>query len=430
MSVEFMIGEQNRRGIFLEVEDAVREFAGTCSQNESTDERLLRDYVANNDAGAFATIMRRHGGLVSGVCRRVLGREQDVEDAFQATFLVLVRKATSLKKPKLLGNWLYGVAYRVASKIRSAKNRQLTREAPIFDLPAPDANDDKNWHDLRSVLDDEMQRLPQRYRRPIVLFYLEGKSAEEIATTLARPRGTILSQLARARKKLKSRLSRRNLAFSIGVLASLLEQAAAADSTVPDRLLDLGMHSLTASGAGVSSQARLMAQQVVKDMLRHRLWLTGSQILSALLAIWLGILTYYAVHQPAIAVGQSEANTDVDRLQGEWQVVAIVQDGRVLPQDEFPFTSLKIRDDSILHEGGKPHQLKVRFRLHPEQQPKLIDMTSVGYHGDNIDAIYALEGDMLTICRPEEGARPTDFISSPGSKVLFYTAKRIQRPAP
>lgn len=409
---------------------------GSWSQTEPTDERLLRDYVANNDAGAFAAIMRRHAGLVSGICRRVLGREQDVEDAFQATFLVLVRKAPSLSRPNLLGNWLYGVAYRIASKIRAANIRQRKREAPMVDLPAPDANNDKSWRDLRPILDDELRRLPERYRRPIVLFYLEGRSAEEIATALVRPRGTILSQLARAREKLRFRLSRRNVALSVGVLASLLGYAAASDAAVPDRLLDLGMQTLPASGAGVSAQARLLAQQVLKDMLRRKLWAIGSLLVAALLVLSLGVLIYSAVHAPLAAVFPTEARSDLDRLQGDWQVVAVQQDGRVLAEDQFPFTSLRIRDDTILHEGkpilheGQPYQLKVRFRLHPEQQPKVMDMVSVGYHGDSFDAIYTLEGDKLAICRPEGAGRPTEFASDPGSKVLLYTAKRIRLAGP
>ena len=107
----------------------------------------------------------------------------------------------------------------------------------------------------------------------------------------------------------------------------------------------------------------------------------------------------------------------------------VEQDGRVLPKEQFPVTSLRIRDDTILHEGG-PHQLlKVRFRLHPNQQPKAMDMESEGYHGDLYHAIYALEGDTLTICRPDDATRPTKFASSPGSNVLLYKAKRIIQPA-
>src|SRR5262249_33205401 len=106
-----MSGQRSRSRCFADVDGAMHDVAGPGSQSEPTDERLLRDYVAGQDAGAFAAIVRRYAGLVSGVCRRVLGREQDVEDAFQATFLVLVLKAPSLSRPNLLGNWLYGVAY-------------------------------------------------------------------------------------------------------------------------------------------------------------------------------------------------------------------------------------------------------------------------------------------------------------------------------
>src|SRR5262249_44397599 len=156
------------RDRLVEVEGTMQNVAGSTSQSEPTDERLLRDYVASQDAGAFTAIMRRHGGMVSAVCRRMLWREQDVEDAFQATFLVLMRKAPSLSRPNLLGHWLYGVSYRIASKIRSANIQERMREAPMVDLPAPEADDEVSWRDLRSVLDDELQRLPQRYRRPLV----------------------------------------------------------------------------------------------------------------------------------------------------------------------------------------------------------------------------------------------------------------------
>lgn len=409
--------------------------AGSSGQTEPTDEGLLRDYVASRDAGAFAAIMRRHGGMVSAVCRRMLWREQDAEDAFQATFLVLMRKAPSLRKPKLLGNWLYGVAYRVASKIRSANIRQHTREAPMVDLPAPEADDDLSWRDLRPVLDDELQRLPERYRRPIVLFYLEGKSAEEVARALGRARNTILTQLARARERLRVRLARRNLALSAGVLASLLERTASSEAAVPETLLDWGMQahaSLTAGAAeaGASAQAKLLAQQVFKDMLRRRLRTIGSLLLALALAITAGILACGAILAPPMALVQADPRLDLDGLQGEWQVVAVEHDGRVLPKDEFPFTRLRIRDEIIRHEG-EDHNQEVIFRLHPEQQPKAMDMQSTGYHsGETYNAIYALEGDTLTICRPDDNARPTEFASKAGSRILLYTAKRIPPASP
>jgi uncharacterized protein (TIGR03067 family) len=262
--------------------------------------------------------------------------------------------------------------------------------------------------------------LPERYRKPIVLFYLEGKSAEEVAAALGRPRGTILSQLARARERMRIRLSRRNLALSPGVLAGLLERTASADAAVPDHLLDIGLQAT--GGAGVSTQARLLAREVLKEMFQRRLWTIGSLLLAAILTAGVGFLIYGTVHAPPTVV--AEAIADLDALQGHWQVVAVEQGGRILPKDRFPFTTLQIDRDTIVHEGGL-HELKVRFRLHPEQQPRAIDMESEGYHRDTYNAIYAIKGDTLTICRPYEGQRPTEFVSEPGSNILLYTAKRI-----
>jgi uncharacterized protein (TIGR03067 family) len=168
-------------------------------------------------------------------------------------------------------------------------------------------------------------------------------------------------------------------------------------------------------------------------MLLLKLWTIGSLLFGALLAGWVGFLSYGAVRVRPVAAApravlQTEAKPDLDRLQGDWQVVAVEQGGRVLPKDQFPVTRLKIRHDTIAHEGGPHDLLIVRFRLHPEQQPRAMDMESQGYHGDSYHAIYALEGDTLTICRPDDATRPTELASRPGTNVLLYTAKRI-RPA-
>jgi uncharacterized protein (TIGR03067 family) len=137
-----------------------------------------------------------------------------------------------------------------------------------------------------------------------------------------------------------------------------------------------------------------------------------------------GCLSYRALGPPE-AVVQAETESVLDRLRGDWQVIAVEQDGRLLPNDQFPFTSLRIRDDFITHEGGPHQHMEVRIRLHPEQQPTAMEMASQGYHGELYDAIYALEGDTLRICRREDGPRPAEFASKPGSSILLYTAKRI-----
>jgi RNA polymerase sigma factor (sigma-70 family) len=418
------------------VDGTMQDVARSGSHAEATDERLLGDYVSSQDGAAFAAIMHRHGRMVFGVCRRVLRREQDAEDAFQATFLVLMRKAAGVNRPKLLGNWLYGVAYRVASKIRHANIQQRTREAPMVDLPAPEANDDASWRDLRGVLDDEVQRLPRRYRGPFVLFYLEGKSAEEVANALGRPRGTILSQLSRARERLRGRLVCRKLALSAGLLVTLLERAAAADAAVPTRLLDWGQMQgspAAAGGAGVSAQAALVAQQVLTEMFRRRLLMTGSLVLMLLLALCVGILSRGAILRPAEAAVRTDTRTDLEQLQGDWQVIAFERNGQRLPKDQWPFARLLIRDHTMLQEG-RVHDRKVSFWLHPEQEPKSMDMQIRAFHSQ-IDSVfhnapYWLEGDTLTISRPEEGEEPAASAGKPASNMLRYTAKRITAASP
>jgi uncharacterized protein (TIGR03067 family) len=183
-------------------------------------------------------------------------------------------------------------------------------------------------------------------------------------------------------------------------------------------------------GAGVTAQARLLAQQILKDMLRRRLWTIGAILLAVLLAHLVGILCNDLIFAPPVTMIQADPRAELDGLQGAWQVIAVERDGRVLPRDEFPFARLRIRDEIMLHEGGT-HKREVSFRLHPEQEPKAMDMQSTGYHSDEtFNAIYALEGDTLTICRAADAVRPTEFASKTGSNILLYTAKRIPAVGP
>src|SRR5262249_5151732 len=153
-----------------------------------------------------------------------------------------------------------------------------------------------------------------RYRMPLVLFYLEGKTAGEVAAALGRSRGTVLSQLARAREKLRIRLSRRKLALSVGLLVSVLGSAATCDAAVPERLVDLGMQTLPADGASVSAQARALARQVLREMFRRKLWTIGTLFFAVLLAARVDYLAYVALHAPPVAVAQVGAMFDADGL--------------------------------------------------------------------------------------------------------------------
>src|SRR5262249_5741584 len=146
-------------------------------QSESSDSELVTRFVSTKDAAAFAELVRRHGALVFGVCRRVTGHPQDAEDAFQATFLVLAKRAGSLRDSALLGNWLYGVAFRVAQRARRSAARRRAREVPVAVLPAPPApSPPPAMPELAPILDEELAALPPHYRDAIVLCDLRGAS--------------------------------------------------------------------------------------------------------------------------------------------------------------------------------------------------------------------------------------------------------------
>jgi RNA polymerase sigma factor (sigma-70 family) len=169
---------------------------------------FLSRFLQHHDQAAFEALVQRHGPLVRSVCRRVLQDTHDADDAYQATFLLLVQKAASLEQPELLGNWLYGVAYRVAIKTRinATRRRACERRAPA--MSSVDLLREITGRELRSVLHAQMSRLPEKYRAPLVLCYLEGKTNEEAARLLGWPTGSISGRLARARELLRQRMSR------------------------------------------------------------------------------------------------------------------------------------------------------------------------------------------------------------------------------
>jgi RNA polymerase sigma factor (sigma-70 family) len=207
----------------------LRMSAGRTGAEDLSDARLLQRFAAERDEAAFEALVRRFGPMVLGVCRRVLGDAHEVEDAFQASFLVLARKAPSLARQELLGNWLWGVAYRTARRARADAARWHARERQGRMAPAPDPAEEAIARDLRVVLDEEIDRLPCKYRRPFVLCYLEGKTNAEAARALRCPPGTVFTRLARARELLRGRLTRRGVTLSaLGLAAALAREATAA----------------------------------------------------------------------------------------------------------------------------------------------------------------------------------------------------------
>src|SRR5271170_4507596 len=176
-----------------------------------SDGQLLERFLARRDENAFDALVRRHGPMVLGVCRRVLRNSHDAEDAFQATFLVLVRKAASIALRDLLANWLYGVAHQTALKARATAARRKQRERQVAEMPETAVAKENLWQDLQPLLDEALSRLPDKYRRVIVLCDLEGKTRKEAAQQLVCPEGTVAGRLARARAMLARRLAQRGV---------------------------------------------------------------------------------------------------------------------------------------------------------------------------------------------------------------------------
>jgi RNA polymerase sigma factor (sigma-70 family) len=253
-------------GAFLHT---VRALVAPPSTAVLTDRELLARFVTGGDEAAFTALVKRHGPMVLGLCRRILRCHSDMEDAFQATFLILVQKANSIGRPDLLGNWLYGVAYRTALKARaSAKVRQVRERAAADMKSGSNCSDDVPTHDLKFVLDDEINRLPDKYRAPFVLCCLEGRTNEDAARALGCPHGTVLSRLARARQRLRTRLTRRGLAPA-GLAAVLLEKNLA-PAALPLSFVAASAETvlrLAADSVVSSAPIVVLAKGVVKTML-------------------------------------------------------------------------------------------------------------------------------------------------------------------
>ncbi len=201
-----------------------------------TDLELLELFVTENDQASFRVLVVRHGPSVLRVCRRVLQDPHEVEDAFQATFLVLIRKAPTISRPEALGSWLFGVAYRVSMRARRGVARRRKHEGRRAEMDMSSGAMDQPWDDLAHVVREELERLPEPYRAPLELCYLRGQSHEEAACELGWPLGTLKVRLVRGRKRLRERLDRRGVALSLGLLFLLLRPKRA--MAVSDALVD------------------------------------------------------------------------------------------------------------------------------------------------------------------------------------------------
>ncbi len=214
----------------------VRGVAGEQTLAEATDGELAERLSGGHDHAAFAVLLRRHGPMVLNVCRRLLRNEQDAEDSFQATFLLLARKAASIRKRGSVGSWLYGVAYHLASRAREQRARRQAWERRAATMRKTEPGIRSAWLELQAALDESLGALPEKYRAALVLCYLEGRSHEEATRLLGCPLATFRSRLARGRQRLRAELTRRGLALSAAGSATLLA-AGAGGAALPAAVL-------------------------------------------------------------------------------------------------------------------------------------------------------------------------------------------------
>jgi RNA polymerase sigma factor (sigma-70 family) len=254
-------------------------------------------------------LVQRHGPLVLSVCRRVLQNAHDAEDAFQATFLVLVRKADSIAKPDSLANWLYGVAFRTAKKARTTASRRRNYERQAISMCVADPAPEAAWRELRTVLDEELYRLPEKYREPLVLCYLQGKTNEEAARQLGWPVGSMSARLARGRELLRDRLASRNRAVPPALLGALLARVPEVAS-VSTRLSAVTVRSalalVTEQASGLISPT---VHALVEETVKPRRAARPALMIALLLALAAALLGGAALAYGTLGHGNSQGTS-------------------------------------------------------------------------------------------------------------------------
>jgi RNA polymerase sigma factor (sigma-70 family) len=430
-----------------------------------SDGQLLSCFVEHRDEAAFEALVRRLGPMVLGVCRRVIANEHDAEDAFQATFLVLVRKAATVVPREAVANWLYGVAFQTARKGRAMAVKRGAREKQLAAIPEPSQGaasatassrtapcPPDDWSDLQPILDQELSRLPDKYRLPVVLCDLQGKTRKDAAEQLGWPEGSLSGRLSRARALLARRLTRRGVAISSAALAAALGQNAASASVPPAVLastLAAAKVFVTGSALAVSGRAAVLAEGVLKAMLIAKLKSAALVLVVCGMITLAGSLVYSSfgsqppdnrpvaqeklpptLARPGNQPGPKGEPTDLDRLQGSWESVSAVRNG-----EDSATLRLAIEKDRILYPGlsnvvGRNVPADRIAALRPTT-PRQIDIevhTNPGEGKSSLFGIYKFEGENLTICLGKE--RPTKFESPKGSGNSLFELRRHKPAAP
>jgi RNA polymerase sigma factor (sigma-70 family) len=403
------------------------------------DSALLGCFLERRDEAALAVLVERHGPMVWGVCRRLLSHH-DAEDAFQATFLVLVRKAASIVPREMLGNWLYGVAHQTALQARKTTARRRAREVQMTVMPDPQAAQLGQWSDVQPLLDQELSRLPDNYRAVIVLCDLEGRTRKEVARQLGVPEGTVAGRLARGRTMLAKRLRARGVTLSGGALATVLAQNVAS-AGVPDAVVSstISAVSFFAAGLGaatgpVSVQVAALTEGVLKAMLISKLKAVCAVVLAlAFTGTGTTVLCRHAaaLHAPAGDPSKNatqEGNPvppkdDNELLQGTWVVVS--SGDKHSGFDKVTFTPDRLN----LHYGDDPPSV-CKYSLNATTMPRSIDIHGAENRFGGFTpaqpyrCIYRLDGVGLELAIGTPSRRPASFAEAAkeGTRVVLKRA--------
>ncbi len=306
-----------------------------------SDQQLLESLLSQRSEAAFTAVVQRHGAMVLSVCRRLLHHTHDAEDAFQATFLVLAQQAASIRRHESVGSWLHGVACRIAAKMRRTAARRAVHEGRLPPRPPGDALDDITWRELRSVLDEELRSLPEKYRAPLVLCYLEARTQEEAARDLGWSKSTFGRRLNRARQLLAQRLTRRGLTLPAVLTAPLLIDGAATAALSPLLVANTVRAGLAlASGLPVGV---LASASVVALAESGRQALSVSKVkwaLALMVAVSIaagGVLTHLT---PATKSAAPSPQSSPARSASKDQALSIK--GRVLDPEGKPFAGARV----------------------------------------------------------------------------------------
>jgi RNA polymerase sigma factor (sigma-70 family) len=409
---------------------------------DMTDGQLLERFLAAQEEAAFEVLVRRHGPMVLGVCRRLLSNAHDAEDAFQAAFMVLIRKGPSLLPRQTLGNWLYGVAYHVALKARAAGWKRRAKERRAAAMSKPEASIEDTALDLLPLLDRELDRLPDRYREAVVLCDLEGKTRKEAARQLAIAAGTLSGRLTTARRMLAKRLTRRGVTLSVAALAAVLTPGTTSAGVSP-ALLGATVTSAAALAAGtgaLSPQVAALTHGMMRSLLLAKLKLATAVLLT--LALLSGGVPAYRLaaaktpgppdvpdavapvaevppQRPRDAVPKP---TDKERLQGAWVPVKAIVSGRPTdPGDK------KIRRSALAFDGDNAAvwDAKGSYTLDPDQNPRQLDIVlAIKDRKEVLQAIYEFDGDRLLVSWISGGDRPPSFAIGKIFGVLIVYEKK------